>query len=133
METIKDLIQQFQFRDDRWIILLPVILMGIDILTGITNAWIKGEIKSSILRKGLGKKMGEITIIAVSELFFYAIKLPVAVIDGISLYIVLMELISICENLIKLGVPIPNFVKKALDVTAEEINKDTKEDDKGKE
>lgn len=133
METIKELIQQFQFRDDRWIILLPVILMGIDILTGITNAWIKGEIKSSILRKGLGKKMGEITIIAVSELFFYAIKLPVAVIDGVSLYIVLMELISICENLIKLGVPIPNFVKKALDVTAEEINKDTKEDDKGKE
>lgn len=133
METIKDLIQQFQFRDDRWIILLPVILMGIDILTGITNAWIKGEIKSSILRKGLGKKMGEITIIAVSELFFYAIKLPVAVIDGVSLYIVLMELISICENLIKLGVPIPNFVKKALDVTAEEINKDTKEADKGKE
>ena len=133
METIKELIQQFQFRDDRWIILLPVILMGIDILTGIINAWIKGEIKSSILRKGLGKKMGEITIIAVSELFFYAIKLPVAVIDGVSLYIVLMELISICENLIKLGVPIPNFVKKALDVTAEEINKDTKEDDKGKE
>jgi phage-related holin len=40
-----------------------------------------------------------------------------------------MELISICENLEKLGVPIPKFIKKALMVANTEINEDDKKDD----
>ena len=37
------------------------------------------------------------------------------------------------ENLEKLGVPIPNFVKKALASTEEKINEDSKDGDEDKE
>lgn len=133
MEQIKELIEQFEFTSTTWTFMLPIILMAIDVLTGVTNAWIKGEIKSSILRKGLGKKIGEIVVLAIGELFLIAMSLPMAVLNGISLYIIVMELISICENLEKLGVPIPKFVKKALASTEEKINEDSKDGDEDKE
>lgn len=133
MEQIKELIEQFEFTNTTWTIMLPIILMAIDVLTGVINAWIKGEIKSSILRKGLGKKIGEIVVLAIGELFLIAMSLPMAVLNGISLYIIVMELISICENLEKLGVPIPNFVKKALASTEEKINEGSKDGDEDKE
>ena len=133
MEQIKELVEQFKFTSTTWTFMLPIILMAIDVLTGIINAWIKGEIKSSILRKGLGKKIGEIVVLAIGELFLIAMSLPMAVLNGISLYIIVMELISICENLEKLGVPIPNFVKKALASTEEKINEGSKDGDEDKE
>lgn len=133
MEQIKELVEQFKFTSTTWTFMLPIILMAIDVLTGVTNAWIKGEIKSSILRKGLGKKIGEIVVLAIGELFLIAMSLPMAVLSGISLYIIVMELISICENLEKLGVPIPKFVKKALASTEEKINEDSKDGDEDKE
>jgi len=34
---------------------------------------------------------------------------------GISLYIIYMELMSICENAKKMGAPLPGFVSKVLD------------------
>ena len=133
MEQIKELVEQFKFTSTTWTFMLPIILMSIDVLTGIINAWIKGEIKSSILRKGLGKKIGEIVVLAIGELFLIAMSLPMIVLNGISLYIIVMELISICENLEKLGVPIPNFVKKALASTEEKINEGSKDGDEDKE
>lgn len=133
MEEIKTLVSTFNFTNTTWIIMLPIILMAIDVLTGVINAWIKGEIKSSILRKGLGKKIGEIVVLAIGELFLIAMSLPMVILNGISLYIIVMELISICENLEKLGVPIPNFVKKALASTEEKINEDNKDGDEDKE
>ena len=133
MEEIKTLVSTFNFTNTTWTIILPIILMAIDVLTGVINAWIKGEIKSSILRKGLGKKIGEIVVLAIGELFLIAMSLPMVILNGISLYIIVMELISICENLEKLGVPIPNFVKKALASTEEKINEDDKDKDENKE
>ena len=132
MEEIKELIQQFQFTNGTWTLLLPIILMGIDVLTGLTNAWVKGKIKSSILRAGLGKKMGEIIVLAIGEMFLFGMNLPAGVMDGISIYIILMELISICENLSKLGVPIPKFIQKALDTAEGKIQgkDDSKEETK---
>ena len=100
--------------------------MGIDFITGTVNAWIKGEIDSSKMRKGLGKKIGEITAILIGEMFVMAFNLSDFLVDAISLYIIIMELISICENLEKLGVPIPKFIKKALAITNEKIQNDTK-------
>lgn len=133
MEELKTLISTFNFTNQTWTLITPIVLMAIDILTGVTNAWIKGEIKSSVLRKGLGKKMGEILILAIGELFLFGMSLPVAILNGISLYIIVMELISICENLEKLGVPIPKFIKKALASTEEKINEDSKDKDENKE
>jgi toxin secretion/phage lysis holin len=129
METIKELLDNFHFTNELWAVMIPIILMGIDILTGIINAWIKKELKSSKLREGLAKKFGEISIIVIGEIFVIGFGLSNFLADGISLYLIIMELISICENLEKIGVPVPKFIKNALAQTNEEINKDNKKQD----
>ena len=129
METIKELLDNFHFTNELWAVMIPIILMGIDILTGIINAWIKKELKSSKLREGLAKKFGEISIIVIGEIFVIGFGLSNFLADGISLYLIIMELISICENLEKIGVPVPKFIKNALAQTNEEINKDDKKQD----
>lgn len=128
MDEIRELLNSIHFTNDVWTVMLPVILMLIDIITGITNAWIKKELDSSILRKGLGKKLGEISAILIGEIFVAGFGLTTLVADGISIYIIVMELISICENLEELGVPIPKFIKKALAVTNEKITEEDKND-----
>lgn len=133
MDEIRELLNSFHFTNDIWTVMLPVILMCIDIITGITNAWIKKELNSSILRKGLGKKLGEISAILIGEIFVVGFGLTALVADGISLYIIVMELISVCENLEKLGVPIPKFIKNALAIANKEINKDDEKEKDDKE
>ena len=67
------------------------------------------------------------------EIFVVGFGLTTLVADGISIYIIVMELISICENLEELGVPIPKFIKRALAVTNEKIIEEDKEDDNNEE
>lgn len=114
MDNLINIIKSFQFRNEFWTLILPIILMGADILTGFINAWGKKEISSSKLRTGLSKKVGEITILVIGELFSFALRLPAEIMTFISVYIILMELVSIFENLDKLGVPIPGSVKKVV-------------------
>ena len=134
MEEIKELVQRFQFSNEVWLVMLPIILMGLDFVTGTVNAWIKGELDSSKMRKGLGKKLGEMAAILIGEMVVYAFNLTTLVSSAVSIYIIVMELISICENLEKLGVPIPKFIKNALSITNEKIVNDEKEkDDKEEE
>ena len=130
MEELQKLVSELHYTSELWMIMLPVILMGLDVITGTVNAWIKKEIDSAKLRKGLAKKMGELTVILMGELFVYAFGLPNLVASGISIYIVVMELISICENLEKMGVPIPKFVKRALAITNENIQNGSKDNNK---
>lgn len=129
MEEIKELLNTFHFTNEIWAVMIPIILMGIDVLTGIVNAWVKGEIKSSKLREGLAKKFGEISVIIIGEIFVLGFGLSNFLADGIAIYLIIMELISICENLDKLGVPIPQFIKKALAETNEKIQDNDKKDE----
>lgn len=134
MEELKEILSNVHFTNEVWAIVLPIILMGIDIITGLVNAWIKKEVLSSKLRKGLGKKLGEISALLIGEMFVLAFGLPTFVSDGISIYIIVMELISICENLEKLGVPVPKFIRQALAITNENIqNGSEKEESDDKE
>lgn len=121
MNEFMHMIQGFEFRNTFWYLMLPMILMGVDIATGFINAWIKQEIQSSKLRTGLGKKIGEVAILVISELFTYALGLPKDLMKFFTAYIILMEIISIIENLDKLGVPIPGNIKKVVNNTYDEL------------
>lgn len=121
MNGFLQMMRNFKFRNEFWCLILPILLMAFDILTGFINAWAKREIESSKLRTGLSKKVGEIAILVIGELFFFAMRLPAGVMTLISVYIILMELVSIFENLDKLGVPIPGFVKKVVNNVQNDI------------
>lgn len=122
MNELSYSLENLRFANEFWIFIAPTILMATDIITGLINAWAKKEIKSSKMRQGLAKKCGEIVILGVGALFKFAFGLPWYVLAFISLYVMLMESISICENLDKLGVPIPKFISKVLNNAKEKID-----------
>lgn len=117
MEDFRKVLESVKFVNEVWVFMIPGILMAVDILTGSLNAWAKRDFKSYKMRQGLVKKCGEVTILGIGELFTIGMILPTYIMSGISFYIIFMELISICENLQKMGVPIPKFIKKALSDT----------------
>ena len=61
-----------QFTNIWWAILLALILMVLDIVTGYYNAWEKNEVSSTKMRDGLGKKCAELAYIIVGIIFRFA-------------------------------------------------------------
>ena len=114
MEDILQFVSQFHFRNELWVLFIPLGLMAIDVLTGIIKAWAHNDFKSAIMRAGLAKKAGEIMILVVGELISYGMLLPDSIMNGISFYIIFMEIMSIMENLDELGIPIPKFVRDVI-------------------
>lgn len=123
--------QNIEFASPTWVFVTPLILMLLDFATGLGNAYKRHEIKSSIMRSGLMKKFGEVVILIIGELIVYATIIPARhqIMNVLALYISVMELISIAENLDLLGVPLPRFIVRALHQTQEIID-EGKEGDK---
>lgn len=92
-----------------WLFLLPAIGIAVDIVTGWIQASVNGTWDSTKMRKGLYRKGGEILIVIFAYLMEQGIpslkELHVA--RFISLYVVLMEILSVIENLDQAGVPVP--------------------------
>jgi len=114
MEDLYNIISQFHFRNELWVLFIPLGLMAIDVLSGVIKAWAHNDFQSSIMRSGLAKKAGEIVILVVGELVSFGLLLPEAVMNSISFYIIFMEIMSILENADALGIPIPKFVKDVI-------------------
>lgn len=111
---MEEFITNFHFSTNTWGVISPCVLMALDIVTGLLYAWISKTFNSGKMRSGLGKKVGELVIIMIGELFSYAAGLPKEIMNGILVYISFMELMSIFENLDKLDVPIPGFIKRVI-------------------
>lgn len=108
------ILSNVKFTDQEWKFAVPAALMAIDFLTGIIHAWATGHLKSYKMREGLQKKFAEISILVIGLLFERGLGLPSYVLSGFSIYIIFMELVSIAENLKKMGIKIPRFIEKAL-------------------
>ena len=128
MDELLQFVSQFDFRNEWWVLFTPLIIMGVDIITGVVKAWVNKNFEASIMRTGLGKKAGEAAILIVGELLSYALNLPDIVMNGVSFYIIFMEAVSILENLDKLGVPVPKFVKDAINNVDSTLQGNDKED-----
>ena len=100
-------------------------MMAIDVVTGFLNAWKKKQVKSSVMRTGLAKKVGEVCVILIGVAVVKGTTAPHYILGGLSFYISLMEAVSIAENLDKLGVPIPKWFKKAIGTLKDTIQNET--------
>jgi toxin secretion/phage lysis holin len=107
---------------------IMVMLMGLDMATGIMSAAIEGRVSSEISIRGLVKKIS----IAVAVLFVHLLDGMLLPMFGIpmeelglekifAIYIAFSEAISIIENLAKCGVPFPMPVVKALSQIKEHV------------
>ena len=124
-----DTINEITFTHRYWVILLPLVLMSADIVTGWIQASVNNTWESTKMRKGLFRKSGELLVIVVAYVIYVAIELPVDVPVFISVYIIIMEIISVCENLDQAGIPMPTWITKKLKKVAEELNEGEKDDD----
>ena len=89
-------------------IIIMIVAMVIDYITGMMSAWLNAELSSKKGIKGIVKKVSYLALVAV--------------------WLIINELISVLENLAKMGVPIPNFLKKLINRLKNTV--DEKGDDK---
>ena len=111
--NFQDIFNNIQFRNELWIVIVPSLLMVLDILTGVIHAWATGHLKSYKMREGLNHKSGELCVLLVGEILSYGMQLPIVFMIGVSVYVIFMELVSIMENLDKMGVKFPKFIRNA--------------------
>ena len=119
-----DTLQNISYTHRFWVILLPLVLMAADIVTGWIQASVNGTWDSTKMRKGLFRKSGELMIIVVACVIYEAIALPVDVPVFISAYIVIMEVLSVLENLDQAGVPVPAWLTHRLKKAADALSTD---------
>lgn len=114
-----------------WIFLMPLIGAGADIVTGWIQATINGTWDSTKMRKGLYRKGGELLVVIIAFIAEEAVPALASyrLATWISFYIVVMEAVSVLENLNQAGVNFPKVLLKKLGKVKEELDGD---DDDGK-
>ena len=110
---MEEIIQNIHFTNIWWAILAPMILIIIDIFTGLVIAWKNNDFKSSIMRTGLSKKFGELVYVLVGILTKFALGTELILYFTV-IYICLMEISSLLENCDRLGVKMPDKLKEKL-------------------
>lgn len=106
--SFSEILESLNFTNLVWQIVTPLIFMLTDIITGVIQAVINKNLDSQKMREGLLRKLGLILIIILSFIIRYAFNIPI-ISKAIILYIIIMETLSILENLKKAGIDFGKF------------------------
>lgn len=104
-------------------VIMLIAVMALDYITGITAAWVTKKLNSRKGLFGIIKKVGYLALVAVAMavdwvlqtlVYNAGIEIEVVHVVGVLvvIWIIINELISILENISRLGVPIPKFLTK---------------------
>jgi toxin secretion/phage lysis holin len=101
-----------------WSILLQILLafVVIDYITGVLASGIEGKLSSSVGMRGIAKKVFIFVIVAVAHLADTAIGNGNFLMDAAIFFYIANELLSIIENAGRVGLPIPEILKQAVEV-----------------
>ena len=124
-----DQLRNISFTHRYWILFLPLFLMAADVITGWIQATINETWDSSKMRVSLYRKSGELLVIIIAYVVYSAISLPVDVPAFIAGYIIIMEIISVAENLEEAGLPVPRWVTRRLKKVADDLSEDDDPED----
>ena len=119
-----ELTEEIHYSHDYWIFLLPLVLIASDVVSGWIQATINSTWDSTKMRKGLFRKGGEMLVIAIAWVVGIAIPMDINIAVFFSAYIVLMELVSVIENLDLAGIPMPVWVIKRLKKTMQSLTEE---------
>ena len=128
-----EITNEIKFTSALWPMILPLILMGADILTGWIQASVNGTWDSTKMRKGLFRKSGELVITLLAYVVQIAVALPVDVFLFISIYVCVMEILSVIENLDQAGLPVPSWITKRLKKAMDDIMSGDKKENEREE
>ena len=104
-----------------------VLLMGLDVLGGLIQAFYERKLNSSIMRKGIIRKTGYFAAIALAVLIDRALFQSAPAFRTLVLsYLCVNEALSVLEHLAAIGVPIPAQLRQALEKLRHEMDDDDK-------
>lgn len=88
--------------------ILVSLFIALDVLTGVLQAAMNKEIDSTIMRQGLFRKSAEVLIVIITIAINFAAQYidfgaNVPLIECMCAYLIVMELSSILENIIKIN------------------------------
>lgn len=102
---LENLINTLNFSTIIWQIATPLIFSLCDVLTGFIQAIINNEVQSKVMREGLLHKSLIIIIVFLS--FVASLTFNISLISkAVCIYVIVMETMSILENLGKAGIKI---------------------------
>ena len=122
-----------------WAVLILIVCMALDWITGSWAARRKGQWSSSAARDGLWHKLGEIVALLVAALCDIAVQVilnsaAADLLQGwtygnymtllVAVWYIFTELGSIVENADKLGAPVPSWLKKGIAVLQKQAEGD---------
>ena len=108
-----------------WPFAILVLVMCVDYITGVHAAWVRGELKSRTGLIGFLRKLSYIAMVVVGCVIDYLMTQLSAQLTGSDLtvrfvgltmicWLIINELISILENVGRIGGPVPPFVAPLL-------------------
>ena len=117
-------------------IIVLIVVMIIDYLSGMAQAYVSHTLNSRIGVIGILKKVGYLATVAVAIIADYIIsealmllgtdiKLSYYIGLVVTIWFIINELISILENLAEIGTPIPKFLTKIIKRLKVTVEKET--------
>lgn len=84
-------------------LVIVLMLIGVDFVTGLLKSFKNGNFKSSRMRKGLISKCSELVVLALMYGLEYLLPtinviIPISLVSTVTVYLVIMEIGSIIEN-----------------------------------
>lgn len=117
-----EVVSMIHYSNNYWIILMPSIAALFDVITGYIQAQINGTKNSSVMRKGLYRKVAELIVVLFVMIVCIAFGFPLKVAVVVSVYVVWMEVQSIAENLKAAGIPVPEWITTKTNEINNQIN-----------
>lgn len=97
------------------IIIALVLAIGIDYITGVIAAGVRGELSSKVGMTGLLKKVGIFLVVGLCGIMDRAVPgTNGAVRQAACIFYIANEALSIIENAGSMGIPIPKVLKRAV-------------------
>lgn len=91
-----------------------LILMGLDVVSGIIAAIGQGKVSSGIMLRGIFKKLGVFPLLALLHVIEKPLNIPFEFESIAAMAFIVYEAMSIIENCATAGVPIPSVIVDAL-------------------
>lgn len=126
--NILEIVQNLNFSNLFWQIITPVLFSLADIVTGYIQAVINKNVDSQKMRVGLYHKVLIILVLFLSFILGIAFDI-MSIPSFVCVYVVIMELISIIENLKKAGIDV-GWLSEIVKDKTEDTTEDKKEEEK---
>ncbi|WPP40429.1 phage holin family protein [Paenibacillus hunanensis] len=95
---------------------LLLLLVVVDWLSGWAAAWMRGELKSRVGFKGIIRKVTIFVVVAIAHFIDQALGSLRYFQDAVVFFYLANELLSVIENMGKMGLPMPDILRNAVQI-----------------